>query len=60
MLFQLHILHKVELEDKMVMKEVDLEICCQDLIQCSHYIHLVKVRENKINLIGFMLQLQCR
>jgi hypothetical protein len=37
----------------MVMTEVDLEVCCHDLIQCSHYINLVKVRENKINLIGF-------
>jgi len=54
MLFQLHILHNVESEDKMVMTEkVDLEVCCQDLIQCSHYNHLVKVRENKINLTGF-------
>jgi hypothetical protein len=38
----------------MVMAEkVDLEVVCQDLIQRSHYIHLVKIRENKINLIGF-------
>jgi len=38
----------------MVMTEkLDLEVCCHDLIQCSHYTHLVKVRENKINLIGF-------
>jgi hypothetical protein len=34
-------------------EKVDLEVCRYDLIQCSHYIHLVKVRVNKINLIGF-------
>jgi hypothetical protein len=46
--------YNVESEDKMVMTEkMDLEACCHDLIQCSHYIHLVKIRENKINLTGF-------